>query len=114
MPQGLPVSRLIDVTVNLSPVAAQFANFDSLLIIGDSDVINVADRIRSYGSITEVATDFGTTAPEYLAAVLFFEQVPEPAQLYIGRWAQAATHGLLLGGFLSASQKLMSAWTPIV
>lgn len=113
MSKGLPVSRLISVDVVLTPLAAQFLNFNSLLIVGDSNVINTADRIRSYDSLAAVATDFGTTAPEYLAADLFFSQVPQPSQLYIGRWAQAATHGLLVCGALTAAQQVMSNWTAI-
>jgi len=113
MPQGLPVSRLINVSVNLSPLAAQFANFDTLLVLGDSDVIDVAERIRSYSSITEVAADFGTTAPEYKAAALFFSQSPQPTQLYLGRWAKAASHGLLKGGPVSTANKLIGHWTSI-
>jgi hypothetical protein len=113
MPQGLAVSRLIRVSVNLSPIAAPFANFDSLLIIGDSDVINVKDRIRSYGGLSAVATDFGTTAPEYLAAQLFFSQVPTPSQLYIGRWAQGATHGHLVGGPLTVAQQALTNFNTI-
>lgn len=113
MALGLPVSRLINVALNLSPQAAQFANFNSLLVMGDSNVINVDERIRSYGSLEEVATDFGTTAPEYLAALLFFSQIPQPAQLYIGRWAEADTHGYLFCGLLTAAQQTMSNWTAI-
>ena len=40
MPQGLQVSRVIAVSINLSPTAAQFANLNSLLILGDSPVID--------------------------------------------------------------------------
>jgi hypothetical protein len=113
MPTGLPVSRLISVSVNLQPLAAQFANFTSLLIMGDSDVINVKDRIRSYQQLSDVAADFGTTAPEYLAAALYFSQVPTPAQLFIGRWASAATKGQLVGGVLSAANQLLPHWTAV-
>lgn len=113
MSEGLNVSRLVNVSVNFSPLDAQFANFNSLLIVGDSDVIDVGERIRSYDAIDEVAADFGTTAPEFLAAELFFSQAPQPTQLYIGRWAQAATKGLLKGGILTAAQQLMSNWTVI-
>lgn len=113
MSLGLPVSRLINVALNLSPQAAQFANFNSLLIVGSSNVINTAERIRSYGSFEEVVADFGDSAPEALAAELFFAQIPQPAQLYIGRWASSATHGLLLGGLLSSTQQAMSNWTSI-
>lgn len=110
---GLPVSRLINVGVNLSPQAAQFANFNALLLVGDSDVIDVGERIRSYGTLAQVAADFGTAAPEYAAAALFFSQIPQPNQLYVGRWARTATHGLLRGGVLGADQSKLSIWTAI-
>lgn len=113
MSVGLPVSRIVSVNVVLTPLPAQFQNFDSLLVIGDSNVINITDRIRSYGTLQAVAADFGTTAPEYLAAQLFFSQVPAPTQLYIGRWAQTATSGLLLGGVLTAAQQALANWTSI-
>lgn len=113
MTLGLPVSRLISVSVNLDPLAAQFANFNSLLIVGDSDVIDTYERIRTYGTLAEVANDFGTSVPEYLAADLYFSQAPQPTQLYIGRWAQSATAGLLVGGILTAAEQAMSNWTSI-
>jgi len=113
MSVGLPVSLLINVQVNQAPAAAQYANLNSCLIIGDSNVIDTKQRIRSYSSLAQVATDFGTTAPEYLAATLFFSQSPQPTQLYIGRWAKTATSGINLGGTLTAAQQLPSAWTGI-
>jgi hypothetical protein len=110
---GLPVSRLINVSVNLTPLGAQYANFNSLLLLGSSDVIDTFERIRTYNDLASVAGDFGTSAPEYLAAALFFGQSPQPTVLNIGRWAQAATSGLLRGGVLTAAQQLLSAWTGI-
>jgi len=109
----LPVSRLIQVDVNLSPVAASQRSFSELLIMGDSNVINGLDRFREYASIEEVAADFGTSAPEYLAANLYFSQTPQPAELMIGRWLRTASAGFNLGGALTAAQQLMSAWTVI-
>lgn len=113
MARGLSVSRLINVTVNLSPLAAQFANFNALVIVGDSDVIDTNQRIRSYNVLTEVAADFGLNAPEYKAAALFFGQTPRPNQLYIGRWARTATQGRLNGGALNATEQLISTWNAI-
>jgi len=113
MPQGLSVSRIIDVDIILSPQAAQFAAFDTLNIIGTSDVINTSERIREYNDLQTVAEDFGTDAPEYDAAQLFFSQVPQPDQLYISRWANTPTAGLLLGGILSTAQKAISVWNVI-
>lgn len=111
MAAGLSISRLINVEVILTAQAAQVPNLNTLLIVGDSDVIDVHSRTRLYTSLNEVAADFGTTAPEYLAAVLYYEQAPQPQNLYIGRWAQAATEGLALGASLSTAQQLPSAWT---
>src|SRR3954471_2831687 len=110
MPEGLSVSRVVDVSVSFAPVAAPTANFDTLLIMGDSDVVDTGEVIRTYNELDEVAEDFGTTAPEYLASALFFSQSPRPAILYIGRWARTATAGLIAGGFLSGTEQLISTW----
>ena len=53
------------------------------------------------------------TAPEYRAALLYFQQTPQPSQLYIGRWAKAATSATLRGAVLSAAEKQMSVWTAV-
>ena len=113
MSVGLSTQTLIDGTVNLSPNAAQYDNFDSLVAIGSSSVIDVTQRLRSYNSLSSVGADFGTSAPEYLAAEAFFFQTPRPSQLYIGRWAQSATSGLLRGGILSKNEQALAAWHAI-
>jgi hypothetical protein len=113
MAQGLSVSRVVDVQVNFSPQAIPTARFDTLLIMGDSGVVDTGEAIREYNTINDVAQDFGTTAPEYLAALLFFSQVPQPSTCYIGEWANTATHGRLTGGLLTSQQMLMSNWTTI-
>lgn len=113
MSNGLPVSRLIDVTINMSPLAAQGANLNTALILGASAVIDTGERMRSYGTVDAVAADFGTTAPEYLAALLYFQQTPQPSQLYLGRWAKTATSGSLRGAALSAAQKDITVWKAV-
>lgn len=97
MAQGLSVSDVVNVSVMLSPTAAVGRNFGSLLILGSSPVIDVVERMRTYTTLTGVGQDFGTTAPEYLAASAFFAQSPMPYRLLIGRWAQAPTSGVLHG-----------------
>lgn len=113
MSTSLPISRLIDVNVNLSQQGAQAQNLNAMLVLGSSSVIDVATRIRNYTSLAQVAADFGTNAPEYLAALLWFEQAPQPTQLYIGRWAKAATPGQLFGGPLSATQQAIALFNAI-
>jgi hypothetical protein len=113
MANTLPVSRLINVTINMSPQAAQGANLNTGLIIGASTVIDTGERFRSYASANAVGTDFGLTAPEYLAASLYFQQVPQPSTLLVGRWAKMATAAKLKGGLLSAAAQVMSNWTTV-
>ena len=82
---GLSVSDLVNVTVNVSPTAAANRGFGTLLIIGDSAVISPTERVRSYSSLPGVLADFIITTPEYLAAQIYFAQIPQPSTLMIGR-----------------------------
>jgi len=109
----LSVSRLVEVDVSLSPQAAANRPFGILMIVGDSDVISAFERYRSYNDIDSVAADFGTTAPEYLAAELYFGQLPKPETLMIGRWLQSQTKAFIKGGALTAGEKIMTNWTVI-
>ena len=63
--QGLSVSRVVDVQVSFAPQAAVATRFDTLLIMGDSAIIDSGEAIREYNRISDVAADYGTTAPEY-------------------------------------------------
>lgn len=113
MAQGLSVGRLIRTTVNLSPLAAQRRGFGTLIAIGDSDVINGVERVRSYTTLEGVAADFGTSAPEYKAAALYYGQTPKPLNFMVGRWLRTATAGLLNCGILTAAEQNMTNWTGI-
>lgn len=109
----LAVSRLIQVAVALTPSAAQAQNLSTLLILGPTAVIDSVERWREYNAMEEVALDFGSTSPEYLAAVLWFQQAPQPVTLKIGRWFQAAGTGGLRGAPLAATAQTLSNWTAI-
>lgn len=109
----LPVSRLINVSVTLTPAGVVGRNFSNLLILGDSDVISGLERIRDYGSIGDVGGDFSTTDPEYLAALVYFGQKPTPKSLSIGRWLRTATAAQLVGAILTSSQSALSNFTSI-
>ena len=113
MTQGLNVGRLVSVTVNLAPLAAARRGFGTLLIAGDSNVIDGSERLRTYTNIEAIAEEFGTSAPEYEAAALYFGQSPRPQQAMIGRWIRTATSALLKGGILTAAEQAMANWTSI-
>lgn len=88
MPQGLPVSNVVNVDVIIGPRAATGRNFGSLLILGSSTVIPLNERLRLYSSVDDIGSDFGVNSPEYEAAVVYFSQSPKPQQVYVGRWAK--------------------------
>lgn len=113
MSQGLSIGDVVNVNVVMSPLASATRNFGALLVLGSSDVVDIGERIRQYSTADAIATDFGTTAPEYAAAALFFSQSPQPATIYIGRYAQTATHGLLVGSTLSAAQQALTNFTAV-
>ena len=110
---GLPVSSLVNVSVYMSPQAAATRSFGSLLIVGDSDVIDTEERLREYSTVESVGLDFGADSPEYKAAVLYYSQRPRPAQLFIGRWATVATAAVLHGGLLDETEQAMAPWQAI-
>lgn len=111
---GLSVSDVVNVSVQISPTAAAVRNFGSLLILGDSGVIDTFQRFRQYASIAAVGADFGTNAPEYQAALNFFSASPQPANVYIGSWAAQQTHGLVRGVALTAAQQAIGNFTGIL
>lgn len=113
LPITLPISSLIDVTVNVQQAAAQAQSLNSLVIVGTSTIIDTKTRMRTYDTLAAVAADFGTTAPEYLAATLWFDQNPQPNQLFIARWCNVAASGKLIGGALSTAQQAPAVWQAI-
>lgn len=111
--QTLPVSQLIKVGVILTPAGAQAQNLSSLLVLGNSPVIDSVERMRTYASLAGVALDFSNVAPEYQAAALWFAQAPQPTTLKIGRWAKTAAAGVLRGAPLSAAQQALANFTAV-
>lgn len=111
---GLAISDVVNVDVVLAPLAVPLRNFGIMLLVGHTDqVISTRERFRIYATIDDVAADFSSTDPEYLAATLFFGQTPQPDILYIGRWAKEDSIGTLQGGILSASQQALANFTAI-
>lgn len=108
---SLDVSRIVNVGISVSPLALQRAGFGILNIIGNSDIIPISERVRSYDNITGVGGDFATTDEEYLAAQIFFSQTPRPTTLYISRRASSALTSELLCG--ANPETTISTWAAI-
>lgn len=50
----LPVSEVVNVTIEMSPVAAALRNFGAMLVLGTSDVIDTDERLRTYSGVREL------------------------------------------------------------
>lgn len=109
----ISVSTLINVQVTLAASAAQGQDTNDLLLVTNSTVIDIATRYRIYTSLAAVAADFGNNGAEYAAAALWFGQSPQPQRILIGRWAQAAAAGQLVGATLTAAQQLIANFTGV-
>ncbi len=114
MTTNLSVSRLVDFSAIVTPAGVQALNTSSGLVLGTSAVIDTVMRKRNYQSDVQVAADFGTSAPEYLAAVAWFSQTPQPLSMSIGRWVNVASAGQLIGGPLSLANSVYTAWIGIM
>lgn len=86
IPQTFDLDSVVDITVMISPLAAPRATFNIALIVGTTDVIPSAERIRLYEDPDDMLSDgFAITDPEYIAAQIYFSQSPAPRKLYVGR-----------------------------
>jgi hypothetical protein len=102
MPQNLPVSDLVTVSVSVSPAPPQGKSFGVPLILGTSAVLPVYDRVRTYTKLSGgVDADFASNTPEYKAAAAAFGQ--KLASVKIGRQFTAAQSGTLRGGTASST-----------
>lgn len=110
---GLNVSDVVNVQIVMSPKAAATRDFGSLMILGDSNVIDTVERLRLYTTLEGVAAEFGSNAPEYKAAALYFGQTPQPSRLFVGKWARLATSAVLHGGILSNAEQAIAAFNAI-
>lgn len=113
MAQALPISRVVNVGVILTPPGAQSQSLRDLLLLGNSEVIDTQERMRSYADASSIATDFGTNSNEYKAALLWFSQKPQPTRILLGRWVNTAAKGGLRCGPLTAAQRDIAQWTSI-
>ena len=109
----LPISRLINVTVTLTPAGAQAQSLSNMLVLSVTSTIDQVERMRVYTSLAGVVTDFGTTGFTYNAAQLWFSQNPQPKQLLVGRWCRTQSSGGLRGAGLTAPYGTVTAWNSI-
>lgn len=87
MAQKLPYSRVIDVTVTRQDRFATAQGFSVMLIIGTevkAGILDAEHRTKVYGSMQEIATDWGADSEFYKAGMRVFQRNPSPRQIKFG------------------------------
>jgi hypothetical protein len=116
MSEGLSLSRVVRVQVSLALRAAQGRDFGALLVLGPSGVLLAPEIMREYNDIESVGVDYGMAAEEYKAASLYFQQSPQPLNLYIGRMDRQnipATAGQIIGAILTSTEQMLTNFSSI-
>lgn len=74
----LPITNIIDINVSFTPSGLGAFNVNNLaLITSDQFLVNTTgDSYRSYVSLAQVGTDFGTSTETYKQAAAVFSQQP--------------------------------------
>jgi len=111
---SLSPASLISITASVAAAPTQAQNTQSLLILVDDPTIDVVTRIQSFNSADAVALQCGANSAAAAAVEPWFDQVPQPTSVLLGRWAQAASHGTLFGAPLSAAEQVIATWTAII
>ena len=85
------IDRIVNVSISLQTAGITSVNFSELLLYGvytstDNSLVNIIT------DPDQLIDDFGCQADDaiYLAAQVFFSQIPHPPQLYIGKATAAA------------------------
>ncbi|MBX4266539.1 DUF3383 family protein [Clostridium estertheticum] len=90
----LPLSDIVNVSINVGPVSSVRTGFNVALIVGISAIINSETRVKTYKKIGDMSEDgWLGTEPEYLAAQIYFSQSPTPSSVVIGRWDPTVYEG---------------------
>ncbi len=88
-PNTQSLNSIVDVVVEISPLAAPRPTFNQALFIGPSAYINSqTTRLKKYDSnfASEMVADgFAITNPEYIAMGIYMSQNPQPTYGWIGR-----------------------------
>lgn len=93
---SLPLTPIVDVYYNLSPISAPRAEFNLGCIIGTSAVISPTTRGVVFQSTDEmIEYGFTSTSPEVLAAQVYFASSSRPKKVYVARQDNESTYSTI-------------------
>src|SRR5574343_1251622 len=79
----------VQISITVDNAGITRAGFGVPLVVSHN--ASWTERVRFYSTLTDVATDFVATSPEYLQAVALLSQSPSPPKIAIGRAANKPT-----------------------
>jgi Protein of unknown function (DUF3383) len=80
------IDEIVQVTIAKDTLGITYAGLNTLLILGDTNKKKSGvKRIKLYGDIAEVVSDFATHTPEYRCAKLAFSQDTKLPEVLIGQ-----------------------------
>ncbi|MCP3685810.1 MAG: DUF3383 domain-containing protein [bacterium] len=93
------ITRFIDVAITKGNVSVYGAGFGIPLVITNSSLLTTTSRVKSFTSLSAVATFFGSASEEALLADAYFNQssslIYQPETLKFGRFASADTSAVI-------------------
>lgn len=90
----LPLEPVVNIIVNLAAKSAVRKAFNLALLIGETDIVKQAERVKTYTGIDEMLGDgFKTTDRLYKAAALIFGQAKKPPKVAIGCIGRVTVEG---------------------
>jgi hypothetical protein len=91
----------VSLTITADTVGQARAGFGVMMILSHN--ATWVERTRTYEGIDDVAEDWATDSPEYLAANVAFAQTPHPEEIMIGRAGAKPTQVYVIGVNLVAN-----------
>lgn len=94
---SLPISKIIDLTIEAPQAPPSRQSFSGILILGSSTRLAAYEKVKSFTKDT-LGARFAVTDPEYKGALLALSQYPALDAVYIGRRFLTDQKGSALGG----------------
>ena len=86
----LPLNDVVNVIINLSPRSAVRAGFNLSMLLSDSNVLSIDNRVPVFSSLASMEDiGFNSSMPEYKAAQIYFAGRSRPSRVAIGYWDSA-------------------------
>ena len=95
----IPINSIVTVNISVSPTFPARAGFGTLLCVTEeTGVLDLSSRIRAYGDVDSVATDWGANSEVTKLATSYFSQSPKPTSFMVGIRFETAQSAIITGG----------------